>query len=65
MTMVVGEDMASVRGADGVADTVRETLASGRLDSGAEGNAEDEERDDSRLLLDSVDVLVLERESGR
>lgn len=57
--MVVGENNSTVAGGGGIANTVRETLASGRVDDG--GSAED---GSETALVDSVDALVLGRESG-
>lgn len=60
MTMIVGESNSTVAGGGGVAATVRETLASGSLDSGGGVEADGSET----RLLDFVDALVLGRESG-
>lgn len=57
--MIVGERNSTVAGGDGIAATVRETLAAGSLDSGGIENDGSETR-----LLDFVDALVLGRESG-
>lgn len=59
VTMIVGESNSAVAGGRGIAAAVSETLASGRVDDGgieADGTA--------TRLLDSVDALVLARESG-
>ncbi|CBN77901.1 expressed unknown protein [Ectocarpus siliculosus] len=59
VTMIVGESNSAVAGGRGIAAAVSETLASGRVDDGGietDGTA--------TRLLDSVDALVLARESG-
>lgn len=59
VTMIVGENNSTVAGGGGIAATVRETLASGGLD----GAGIEDDGSETRLL-DSVDALVLGRESG-
>lgn len=59
MTMMVGERNSTVAGGAGIAATVRETLASGRVEDGGS-----EEDGSETRLLDSVDALVLARETG-
>lgn len=59
VTMMVGERNSTVAGGAGIAATVRETLANGRVE---DGGSEDDGSETK--LLDSVDALVLARESG-
>ncbi|CAM9542434.1 unnamed protein product [Scytosiphon promiscuus] len=59
VTMMVGERNSTVAGGAGMAATVRETLANGRVEDGGS-----EEDGSETRLLDSVDALVLSRESG-
>lgn len=57
MTLIVGEERARLGGGEGIAAAVRETLAPGK-EGQSEGGG-------GRRLLDYVDALVLEKETGR